>query len=140
MKAEELKGMTIKQLGVWGEDYATKYFERLGYKIVERNWHDSIKGEVDIIAFGPGTPTSENNEKVKDELVFIEVKTRRTVRKGNPIEAVDEKKYKQIRQTVKAYLNTFDGPIPKLRIDVVGILAQQKGIHLKHVKGVKMWD
>lgn len=55
----------IKQhsLGKLGEDIATRYLERRGYKIIERNYRKKW-GELDIIAMAPN--------KV---LVFIEVKT-----------------------------------------------------------------
>ena len=51
------------ETGKIGEDLATKYLENLGYTIVERNFV-AKQGEIDIIA------------KDKQELVFVEVKTR----------------------------------------------------------------
>ena len=38
-----------KLTGDMGEDFAVKYFEKRGYKILERNFH-SRYGEIDIIA------------------------------------------------------------------------------------------
>jgi len=50
-------------LGKLGEDIATRYLKRKGYKIIKRNYRKKW-GELDIVAMAP--------DKV---LVFIEVKT-----------------------------------------------------------------
>ena len=48
--------------GKQGENIAEQYIKKLGYKIIERNWHYSKNAEIDIIAEDKGA------------LVFIEVK------------------------------------------------------------------
>jgi putative endonuclease len=80
-----------KNLGLMGEDIATLYMAELGWDIVERNYNCRA-GEIDIIAS-------------KDRLlIFVEVKTRRTVAFGIPAEAVTENKRKHIRRTAAFYL------------------------------------
>ena len=73
LKEEQLKEAQAKderrELGKKGEDAATKFLLRRGYKIVERNWRCPA-GEADIIAFDGST------------LVFVEVKTRSDIDKG----------------------------------------------------------
>ena len=56
-------------LGQTGEDIAEIYLVKKGYKIIERNF-SCRQGEIDIIA------------KYKEEVVFIEVKTRTNKRYG----------------------------------------------------------
>ena len=51
------------ELGKNGEEIATEFLRKKGYKILERNFEAS-QGEIDIIA------------KDDKELVFVEVKTR----------------------------------------------------------------
>lgn len=64
-----------REVGRQFEDAAAAYLESKGYVILERNYGDR-KGEIDIIA------------KDGKELVFIEVKYRRNLEKGDPAEAV----------------------------------------------------
>ena len=79
------------EIGKLGEDIVTKYLKELGYTIVERNFM-AIQGEIDIIA------------RDKNELVFIEVKTRTSMQFGRPVEAVNPLKQKHLIRTVKYYL------------------------------------
>ncbi len=46
--------MSTKIIGNYGEDLACAYLQKLGYKILERNYR--IRGgEIDIVARGGGT-------------------------------------------------------------------------------------
>ena len=58
-------------LGKRGEDLATEYLMKKGYKILERNFRAG-KCEIDIVA------------KDGQKLVFVEVKTRKTDYFGQP--------------------------------------------------------
>ena len=69
-------------LGKTGEEIATQYLIENGYKLVIRNFR-CRQGEIDIIA------------KDKDEIVFIEVKTRKNANYGSPVDAVDKRKQKR---------------------------------------------
>lgn len=80
-----------KQLGQWGEDLAKKFYERLGYRMIENNWRIKC-GEIDIIF-----------EKNK-EIVFVEVKTRTTKFFGYGEEAVNYGKKIKIKKTINYYL------------------------------------
>ena len=80
------------ELGRIGEETATRYLEKQGYQIIQRNF-SCKQGEIDIIA------------KDKNEYVFIEVKTRQNRHYGMPCEAVDERKQKHIWNATKYYLH-----------------------------------
>lgn len=67
------------ELGRIGENIIADYITKLGYKVVERNFACN-QGEIDIIA------------KDKEELVFIEVKTRTDISYGEASEAVTNTK------------------------------------------------
>ena len=84
--------MGYKQtVGEKGEKRACKYLELKGYKILERNYRCKL-GEIDIIA----------EDKNKD-IVFVEVKTRSSLKYGAPSEAVNQ--YKQIHiKKVASYI------------------------------------
>jgi putative endonuclease len=99
-----------KRLGERGEDAAAAYLERGGMTIVDRNWRCPV-GEIDIVALDGTT------------LVLCEVKTRRTVAKGTPDEAVTPAKQRRYRRLAEAYVqNAGTGPVD-VRFDVISILV-----------------
>lgn len=81
-------------LGRIGEEKAYKYLREKGYQILERNFRCKM-GEVDIIA----------KDKNKD-LVFVEVKTRRSFQYGSPAEAINYRKKNHIYRVAKYYIIT----------------------------------
>jgi len=106
-----------------GEQAAAKYLKRLRYKIVARNY--SIRsGELDIVAVDGRT------------VVFVEVKSRASVDKGHPAEAVDEDKQQRLTRVALAYLKRFDLLECSARFDVVAVLwpRDQKTPAIEHFK------
>ncbi|MCK5913731.1 MAG: YraN family protein [Desulfuromusa sp.] len=101
-------------LGAWGEDQATDYLRQQGMKIIERNFRTPV-GEIDIIA------------RDKNDLVFAEVKTRRSYLFGTPQEAVGQRKQRQIIRTAQWYLKNNKNEKLQPRFDVVAILCQSDG-------------
>lgn len=99
-----------KELGMRGEDAATRFLYGRGYEIIDRNW-ECFAGEVDIIA------------RDKDCLVFVEVKTRTNCEKGFPSEAVDAKKREKYEKIALAYLANNEYLDITLRFDVVSIVV-----------------
>lgn len=79
-----------KVTGDYGEDLAVAELKKRGYEIIGRNWRGR-GGELDIIA------------KEKNELVFIEVKTRRNLQFGHPEVAVNARKTRHLTRTVREY-------------------------------------
>ena len=76
--------------GDYGEDLACKYLNKLGYKILERNYR--IRGgEIDIVA------------KDKEYLTFVEVKTRWSHECGLPVESVTPWNIKALLKTALFY-------------------------------------
>ena len=110
---------TEKQiLGRLGEDIASDYLEKNGYRIIRRNVHMG-KNELDIVC------------EDDDYIVFVEVKTRSCLYPesgdyGIPGRAVDEGKRKNTVKAAKDYL--FQNYINKQpRIDVIEVyMLEQK--------------
>ena len=99
-------------LGAEGEQLAARYLSGRGYRIITRNFR-FLRNEIDIIAtFG-------------DMLCFIEVKTRASIEKGYPAEAVTPRKQKEIIRAASGYLAGLEGPPPDCRFDVIAILASR---------------
>ena len=74
-----------------GEDFATQFLLEKGYKICERNYRCKV-GEIDIVALD------------KDEIVFVEVKTRTQSKFGMPAEAVDGRKKNHIYRVAEYFV------------------------------------
>lgn len=84
-------GDTATDKGHRGEVLAAKQMEKMGYEILERNFH-ALKGEIDIIA------------KKENVIVFTEVKYRKNEEMGTPAEAVNHWKQQHIIRAAKAYI------------------------------------
>lgn len=113
--------MNNRTIGAAGEDLACRYLEKNGYKILERNKHFSRFCEIDIIA------------QIKDKVVFVEVKTRKTNLYGTPFEAVTKTKYDNICKGVQYYL--AENKVKKYQIDVIGITLKPE-IKIEHLKNI----
>lgn len=111
------------EIGKFGEDMAVKYLQQKGYKVIERNF-ESRQGEIDIIAID------------KNELVFIEVKTRTNMKFGKPIEAVDKPKQKHLIKTVEYYLYSRHLEDEFIRIDVIEIYLYNNKYRVNHIKQI----
>lgn len=116
--------MNNKDLGKQGEKMIESYLSEKGYEILERNYQKKT-GEIDLIARSPG----------KDEIVFIEVKTRKSGTYGRPEEAVDQRKLKKIEKTALFWLNENRKTDVLWRIDILALELQgeAKITHLENV-------
>ena len=105
---------TSQTLGLLGEELANSYLARRGYKILLRNYENSL-GEIDLIAKERGT------------LVFIEVKTRSSLSMGSPLESMTFHKRGQIVKSAKYYIKRYGIKDVPCRFDVVSILMPPGG-------------
>lgn len=113
----------IHEIGKIGENIVTQYLEKIGYNIIQRNF-TCKQGEIDIIA------------KDKEEIVFIEVKTRTNVTYGKPAEAVNGNKRKHIYNSAKYYLHKYSLENNFIRFDVVEVYLSHKKVKINHIKQV----
>ena len=110
-------------MGKYGEDFACRYLQNMGYKILTRNFRCHRYGEIDIIVEKSGC------------ISFIEVKTRASTRFGRPIEAVTPAKQRKIHRCAEYYLQCrglLEQP-PVLSFDVVEIIIESTAaISIRH--------
>lgn len=95
-------------LGKAGEEYACRELERRGYAILARRFRTRM-GELDIVARDGRT------------LVFIEVKARRSVRFGEPVEAVTWQKQQRLARMAAEYVLQHGIGDAGCRFDVVSV-------------------
>jgi putative endonuclease len=110
------------RLGASGERLAAGTLEAHGYQIVARNWR-CVYGEIDLIA------------EDGDELVFVEVKTRRGARLGTPEEAITPAKRRRLIAAAQTYLAEQGAEQRPYRIDVVAVALSAAG----RVEGVRLY-
>ena len=98
-----------RKLGAQAEKLAENYLTAAGMKIVARNFRNR-QGEIDIIGYHEGY------------LVFVEVKYRASLKKGNPEEAVGTAKQRVICKVADYYRYIYNIPLQMpVRYDVVAI-------------------
>ena len=108
-------------IGHKGEDMAADYLQQEGYCILERNWMNNGRKELDIVA-------------TKDDvIVFVEVKTRRQGSVTSPIDAVDARKQHRICLAADSFLKAFRVDLP-CRFDVVCVIYNDKASRVEHVE------
>ncbi len=104
--------MKRRDTGIFGEKLAGDFLGRNGYHILETNYRCPL-GEIDIIA------------TCADTLVFVEVRTKKSLRFGSPEESITPAKMARLRAAAAHYGQNHDN-LPSLwRIDVVAIVLDR---------------
>lgn len=115
--------MTIEKitLGRQGEHQAVSFLKKNGFTILETGFRTPT-AEIDIIA-------TETNI-----ICFIEVKTRKSLKKGLPRESVTRAKQQKIISGASYYLkknNLFQSPV---RFDVIEVTLKNGQFSIHHIK------
>ena len=110
-------------LGKAGEDEAVRYLQSANFLILDRNWRGS-SGELDIIVITPD-----------EEIAFVEVKTRSSLRFGDPFDAITPEKYRRLYHLAREWLS-LHGKVISWRIDVILLVRNGVGFGLVHHKGL----
>ena len=106
--------MNNKELGNIGEAAAADFLMNKGYRIRERQYRIR-EAEVDIIAEKDGV------------IVFVEVKTRRSIRCGSPAMAVTAAKQRKIVRGASWYIMAKKLHDRLCRFDVVEVIVADDG-------------
>jgi putative endonuclease len=106
-------------LGQAGEDAALKFLLAQGYELVYRNYRHR-RAEVDLIM-----------RLGQELLVFVEVKTRTTVRYGYPEEFVTTRKQELFRRAAEQVQEdlAWTGDI---RFDIIALTPSNSGLRIEH--------
>jgi putative endonuclease len=112
--------MKSHDLGVAGENLATRHLLSHGYRILERNWRHA-KAEVDIIASKGAM------------LVAVEVKSRSSEAFGDPQGFISRDKIRLLQKAMNAYVN-LHGLDLEVRFDAIGIVISDGKTRITHLK------
>jgi len=106
-----------KLTGAFGEDIIVNFLTNRGYEIIEKNWRIR-EGEIDIVALAPN-----------GIFTFVEVKTRRSLAFGHPLEAINNEKAHRLQRLALAWLVTHKCFGCDYQIDGAAVLIAEDSTH-----------
>ena len=112
--------MNNKTTGDLGENIAKDFLLEKNYSILEMNFTTRI-GEIDIIA------------QIGNIVVFVEVKTRKSLKYGRPAEAVNHRKMQKIIKVAETYIVYKSRGNKQYRFDVIEVLLGEK-TEINHIE------
>lgn len=115
--------MDRQSLGKLGEQIAVDYLKNQAYEIISKNFRTRY-GEIDIIARDGRT------------LVFVEVKSRGSVKFGTPEESIVRDKQNKLRLMSAYFLSKNKLQHEAHRIDAIGIIFEDNKANLRHHKNI----
>lgn len=95
--------------GVVGENLAANFLKNNKFRVLERNFKAPRWGEIDIIALD------------KDQLVFVEVKTRIGEQRVKPTEAIHYRKIHSLKRCAYFYITTHADIPHAYRLDAITV-------------------
>ncbi len=111
----------MRTTGAWGEDCAAHFLTVHGWTVLARNVH-SRWGEIDIIACDAA------------HLLFVEVKTRSSVRYGTPAEAVTSRKQEKLILTAQTWMQEHPTELQP-RFDIIEVRTAGRTASVRHIEG-----
>ena len=109
--------------GRTGEVMAAAYLDCQGYTILAHNWR-SRKGELDLVC------------SQGEDIVFVEVKTRKESDFGLPGDALTAKKKHGLMRAASLYLSRNDLWSRPCRFDLLSVSIQDRGCIIRHDRDV----
>lgn len=112
-------------VGRWGEQQAEQYLRKQGFRIRGRRVRVGRRDELDLVV------------QDGEQLVFVEVKTRKSERFGRPVTAVDRAKRKHLSRAAIRYVRTLRNPRIYFRFDVVEVIGcpeQASDVTIRHIR------
>ncbi|MCX7983649.1 MAG: YraN family protein [Bacteroidetes bacterium] len=110
-------------IGKFGEKLAVQYLEAQGYTILEQNYRFQHT-EIDIVA------------REGSEIVFVEVKSRRNQKYGDPVDAMTEEKVERLQRAAEGYFHERNIDQCPCRFDFIGIEIDAKSARIHHLKNI----
>ncbi len=109
-------------LGLKSEQQACDYLLQKSLVLIEKNY-SARYGEIDLVM------------KDKEELIFVEVRSRHKNNYASALESVTLSKQKKLRLTAEHYINKhYQNHPPACRFDVVAIDLTQTGFNIEWIK------
>lgn len=110
--------MRNNQLGAIGEAVVAEWYVHQGFEVLDRNWRDGRRGELDLVV------------GVEGLVVFCEVKTRSSARLGSGVEAITPTKMLRLRQLGAGWCRLHSVPYSVTRrFDIAAITGREFAVY-----------
>jgi len=109
-----------QEFGELGERIAERWLRRNGWRVVQRRFRSGHR-DIDLIV------------EQGDTVAFVEVKARRGSEFGDPVEAVNWSKQKELARSASVWIDRHGRPSDSYRFDVVGVLVEGERVRVRHV-------
>lgn len=107
--------------GELGERIAERWLRRQGWRIVQRRFRSGHR-DIDLVAERDGL------------VAFVEVKARRGQRFGDPVEAVNWKKQRELGRSARVWIARHGRAPEAYRFDVIGVLVAGPHVRVRHIE------
>lgn len=108
--------------GELGERIAARWLEQSGWTILARRFR-SGRRDIDLVA------------QHADVIAFVEVKARSGEDFGDPVEAVNHRKQRELAKSAQTWIDRHGRAGESYRFDVVGVLLKERRAFVRHVPG-----
>lgn len=109
-----------QEFGALGERIAERWLRRQGWRVLQRRFRSGHR-DIDLVMERDGT------------VAFVEVKARRGSQFGDPVEAVNWNKQKQLVRSASTWIDRHGRPSESYRFDVVGVLVEGDRVRVRHI-------
>ncbi len=107
--------------GELGERIAERWLANRGWRVVNRRYRFGHR-DIDLVVERDGV------------VAFVEVKARTGVRFGDPVEAVNWRKRKDLQRSALSWITHHGRSHESYRFDVVGVLMHGRRVQVRHVE------
>lgn len=110
-----------QRFGELGERIAERWLRRKGWRVMQRRFRTGHR-DIDLVIEQDGV------------VAFVEVKARRGDRFGDPVEAVNWRKQKELGRSARVWIARHGRVREAYRFDVVGVLLDGQRVRVRHVE------
>jgi putative endonuclease len=107
-------------LGELGERIAERWLRKRGWRVVQRRFRSGHR-DIDLVVEQEGV------------VAFVEVKARRGDRFGDPVEAVNWRKQRELGRSARVWIDRHGRASDAYRFDVIGVLVAGERVRVRHV-------
>ncbi|MBA3338754.1 MAG: YraN family protein [Geodermatophilaceae bacterium] len=109
-----------QRFGELGERIAERWLRSRGWRVVQRRFRSGHR-DIDLVVESEGV------------VAFVEVKARRGNRFGDPVEAVNWRKQKELGRSARVWIDRHGRVAEAYRFDVIGVLVDGERVRIRHV-------
>ena len=109
-----------QRFGELGERIAERWLRRQGWRVVQRRFRSGHR-DIDLVVEREGT------------VAFVEVKARKGLEFGDPVEAVTWRKQRELGRSARVWIDRHGRESEEYRFDVFGVLVEGERVRVRHV-------